>query len=323
VNELVEHLRKPVGLLALMQLPGVGPVKARAIAQSGSLEGLGFSDDVLRTAYENARTLLITHDAASVQVIGIFDEAYPKLLATLRDAPPVLFARGEISLLKSLKMVAVVGTRTPTLFGQSATDFLTRAIAKAGFGICSGLALGIDGIAHQIALEEGVPTIAVLGGGLDNVTPAAHLSLARDIVRTGGLLVSEQPFGVVPQGSTLTLRNRIQTGLSCGVLIGQTDIKSGTMYTANYAMLQERPIYCPQPPKQVVVPNATKGLHALLQIPANQLPSTLQAFRSSGQSCLARGDEPIAKPVSRDNLYDMLEDFVAQAQAHQQSLIDA
>lgn len=316
MSDALIDLRSAAGLLALQSLPGIGPRSALRAATARSLSALADppSYSTFMKAYEAALERIHENEQAGVRELGFYAPSYPQRLRALADAPPVLYYRGDIKVLSS-PLVAVVGTRQPSLFGRSATDALTRVIANAGYGICSGLALGVDGISHRAALEEGVPTVAVLGCGLDNVTPPEHRGLARDIIQCGGLLLSEQCLRTSPSARTLVSRNRIQSGLSVGVLIAQTPVKSGTMHTARYAAAQGRPVFCPLPPEGTVLAPASAGSTILLERPASELADLLPAFRGSRRLCRELGEKPLARAVTRTNIEEMLAAFAMEARA--------
>jgi DNA processing protein len=232
-------------------------------------------------------------------------------LRSLSDPPPLLYVRGDVKLLALERLVAVVGTREPTVFGTSAAENLTGALAGGGWGIVSGLAKGIDTIAHRTALERGAPTIAVMGGGLDRIYPAENTGLAAQIVDEGGALVSEQPFGEQSRSHHLVARDRLQSGLSVAVVIAQSGLKSGTMHTARFAAAQGRPLFCPVPHNEN---GASEGLRALLERPARELCSVLPAWRDAKSLCSRLGDQVLAHPVNRDGLREFVQ-AVEQAQA--------
>jgi len=143
--------------------------------------------------------------------------------------------------------VAVVGTREPTDFGCSATEEIVTALAAESWVVVSGLALGIDGIAHGAALKHHTTTVAVLAGGLDRIYPKQHEEMAKAIVDCDGALVSEQRWGTPPARASFVQRNRIQTGLSVAVVVTQTGIVGGTMHTVRHAAAQGRPVFCAEP----------------------------------------------------------------------------
>jgi DNA processing protein len=309
----VNDFRSPAGFLALQSLPRVGPVKAlHATLHSSQMERLldRYGDEV-DAAFDLAQQSLARYADADVRLVTFFDELYPDRLRGLSDPPPLLYVLGDAELLARERSVAVVGTREPTVFGISAAQELTGALSDRGWAIVSGLAKGIDTVAHRTALEHGAPTIAVMGGGLDRVYPAENRGLAAEIVDSGGALVSEQPFGEPARPPHLIARDRLQSGLSVAVLVAQSGLQSGTMHTARFAAAQGRPIFCPVPHAEN---GASEGLRALLRRPARELCSILPAWRNAKTLCARLGDRPLAHPVRRDGLDEFVQDL---ARAHE------
>jgi DNA processing protein len=152
----------------------------------------------------------------------------------------VLFVQGEVAALASNRAVAVVGTRRATERGRLTAARLAAAIAKAGAVIVSGLAVGIDGSAHAAVVNEGRPTIAVLGSGHRYLYPRAHARLARGIIATGGAVVSEMWPGDEPSPGTFPRRNRLISGLSSATIVVEAGEKSGALITADWALKQGR-----------------------------------------------------------------------------------
>lgn len=199
-------------------------------------------------------------DAEGHHLISMSDQRYPPLLRELVDPPLVLFAIGNVELLKD-PQVAIVGSRKPTPIGDRVTCCISSGLAKVGVIVTSGMALGIDGIAHQAAFETGAATIAVLGNGLDTVYPSRHRALFERL-SCEGLLLSEYPLGVKPDRYTFPQRNRIVSGLSLGVVIVEAAERSGTLITARLALEQNKEL--------MVVPGSAlsrqyAGSHRLLQ----------------------------------------------------------
>ena len=176
--------------------------------------------------------------AAGARMICIGEPAYPPLLASIDDAPPVLWARGRLDLLQR-PAIAVVGARNASSLGMRMARALSRDLGAEGMTIVSGLARGIDTAAHEAALDTG--TIAVLGGGVDVVYPKENAALTARIAETG-LLLSEQPMGVVPQARHFPRRNRIVSGLAAGLVVVEAAVKSGTLITARAALDQGREV---------------------------------------------------------------------------------
>jgi DNA processing protein len=188
------------------------------------------------------------------------DADYPVLLKEIPDPPPVLFIRGDRSLLGSLQ-IAMVGTRNPSPMALKTTQAFAKSFAKFGLTVTSGLALGVDQAAHKGALAATGATIAVAATGLDRVYPAQHKSLAEEIIKTGAL-VSEFPIGTQAKPGYFPRRNRIISGLSLGVLVVEAAIKSGTLVTARHAMEQGREVFAI--PGSIHNP-LSKGCHHLIR----------------------------------------------------------
>jgi DNA processing protein len=300
--------RSPAGLLTLQSLPRVGPTTAlRATLDSAKLENLLERHDArLAEAFAQAEVDLERYGDAEVELLTFFDERYPERLRELADPPPLIYVRGDVDVLARERLAALVGTREPTAFGIAAGTDLTGALADAGWGIVSGLARGIDTIAHRVALERSATTIAVLGGGLDRIYPAENESLAARIVESGGALISEHPFGAPALPPRLVARDRLQSGLSVAVVIAQTGLDSGTMHTARFAAAQGRALLCPRAPARETS-DASAGLHALLEHPARELCSILPAWRRSDALCRRLGDGPVARELDLDDLAGFVE----------------
>ncbi|OGM98107.1 MAG: DNA protecting protein DprA [Candidatus Yanofskybacteria bacterium RIFCSPHIGHO2_01_FULL_41_21] len=168
-------------------------------------------------------------------------KAYPKLLRHITDPPAMLYCRGNISLLNT-ECFAVVGTRSMTPYGREATQQIVPGLARH-FTIVSGLALGIDAVAHRATLDCGGKTIAVLGSGINLITPETNLRLGQDILKNDGLIVSEHPGKNPAYKDSFPERNRIISGLSKGVLVVEADEKSGSLITARLAGEQNRDVF--------------------------------------------------------------------------------
>lgn len=169
-------------------------------------------------------------------------QVYPALLQQIFDPPPALFVRGDVSLLES-RSLGVVGTRKCTRYGRETARKFAFEIASRGITIVSGLARGIDSEGHMGALEAKGKTVAVLGCGVDVIYPPENMRLFYQIVEQGAV-ISEYPPGTGPNAGNFPARNRIISGLCQGVLIVEADLKSGTMFTVDYATQQGRNVYC-------------------------------------------------------------------------------
>ena len=179
---------------------------------------------------------------AGVKAANWNSEDYPPRLREIHDPPPVLYYLGELMPSDQFS-VAVVGTRNPTSYGREAATALSRDLASVGITIVSGLALGIDGVAHRAALECGGRTIAVVAGGLDTVYPREHAALFRQI-QARGAVVSEHTLGVRPDSRNFPRRNRLISGITLGTLVVEAGEGSGTRWTVQQALEQNREVFC-------------------------------------------------------------------------------
>lgn len=179
----------------------------------------------------------------TMQVIKLSSKIYPTQLKTIYNPPKELHVYGTIP---TEPMVAIVGSRKPTPYGEMVAYRIAADLAKAGVCVVSGLAYGIDSIVHQAALEAGGTTIAVLGSGIDKLYPTVHKPLAREIVRTGGAIITEYSNGTPPLKHHFPARNRIIAGLSAATVVPEADAKSGSLITAQLA-LDENRLVCAVP----------------------------------------------------------------------------
>lgn len=196
---------------------------------------------------------------AGWQLVSPGDPGFPPLLAQIADAPPVLWVYGGIERLHQ-PQIALVGTRNPSADGRANARSLGHSLARAGFCVTSGLALGIDGQAHAAAVEAG-GTIAVMGSGPDRIYPARHSELARRIGETGAL-VTEFPPGVAPRAHHFPRRNRIISGLSLATVVVEAAPRSGSLITARLAAEQGRDVFAV--PGSIHNPQS-RGCHNLLR----------------------------------------------------------
>ncbi|MGL6196184.1 MAG: DNA-processing protein DprA, partial [Thermoguttaceae bacterium] len=213
----------------------------------------------------------------SIDVISIRDSRYPQVLRTIYDPPAILYVKGEIKEHDALG-VAVIGTRSMTSYGKKVTALLTRGLAQYGVTIISGLAKGIDGVAHKTALECDCRTVAVLGNGICRIYPKEHTALADKIAENGALISEYHPL-MEPSKGTFPQRNRIVAGLALGVLVTEAPRKSGAMITARLANENGRDIFA--------VPGnidsaASQGCHQLLRDGATLVESVDDILETLG-----------------------------------------
>ncbi|HET7177326.1 MAG TPA: DNA-processing protein DprA, partial [Solirubrobacterales bacterium] len=188
---------------------------------------------------------------------------------------------------------------------------LTDELAAAGWGILSGLAKGIDTVAHRAALQAGAPTLAVLGCGLDRVYPAGNEALAAEIVAAGGALLSEHPFGTELNPGYLIARDRLQSALAAAVVVAQSPIASGTMHTVRFAASQGTPVFCLEPRSHG---EQDEGVRVLLDTPADRLWQKLPAWKDARSLGERLGRQPLAKPLAAGGVsreLDVLEELIA------------
>ena len=174
--------------------------------------------------------------------ITINDDIYPECLKEISDPPEKLYYKGNLELLKSERMIAVVGTRNPSSYGKLCCEYMIKKMSKADITIVSGFAKGIDSIAHKTSLLAGGKTIAVIASGLDIVYPASNLSLYREIEEKG-LILSEYEAGVKPFKFNFPQRNRIIAGLSKGTIVVESKDRGGSLITADLALEFNRDVY--------------------------------------------------------------------------------
>ena len=181
-----------------------------------------------------------------ISVISINDPQYPKRLLKLVDPPPFLYYKGNVNLLSNPKAIAVVGTRHNSPLGAIITERTVKQFHSYSFCVVSGLALGIDSIAHRAALDCGAPTVAVLVD-LMKISPSTNKNLAEEIFQKGGLLVAENQPGTPTIGPLFAKRDRIQAGLSTSVFAIETSKDGGTMHAVRAAGKMSRPVFVPDP----------------------------------------------------------------------------
>jgi DNA processing protein len=217
-----------------------------------------------------ASRLAVTRDAAEAAIARgassgltpiVWREApYPPGLAAIYDPPPVLWYRGDVSVL-ARPSIALVGARAASTYALDVAERLGEGLARRGFPVVSGLARGVDGAAHRGAIGGGGPTVAVLGSGADVIYPAEHRDLAEEVVRSGAIL-SEHPPGSGPRPEHFPLRNRIISGLSMAIVVIEASEKSGSLITARSALEQGREVMAVP---GNVLSSRNRGSHALLK----------------------------------------------------------
>ena len=195
-----------------------------------------------KKSFDMAEHILEQCDIKNIGIVTLQDARYPRALRDIDDPPGVLYIKGSLNPLAIEPAVAIVGTRGATPYGLNAAAMFSYNLAKSGMVIVSGMAKGIDTLAHQGALRANKPTAAVLGCGADVVYPSENESLYNDIINLGAV-ISEFPPGTRPLGVNFPRRNRIMSGLGVGVLIVEAPLKSGALITARVAREQGRDVF--------------------------------------------------------------------------------
>lgn len=262
--------------MALRNVSGIGPVRFdRLLAAFGSIRAAWDAGqaDLARVLDRRSLESLIAYRRSAdpesdyaalrtegIDVVTLRHESYPDLLREVPGPPPVLFLRGSISL-EDRRAVAIVGTRRLSSYGREMARTLARDLAQAGVTIVSGLARGVDGIAHAAALDAGGRTIAVLGNGVRSVYPPEHRQLADRIAARGAVLSDFHP-DAPPDGPNFPARNRLISGLSLGVVVVEAPMRSGALITVDFAADQGRDVFAV--PGSVLSP-ASAGCNRILR----------------------------------------------------------
>ncbi len=243
--------------MAFRDVNGIGPVRfERLLATFGSMRAAWEASPAELSKALDRRSLehLVTHRGAvdpeaeyatirgeGISVVTLLHECYPDLLREISAPPPVIFARGDLTL-NDRRAVAIVGTRRMSRYGQEMTRSIAYDLAAAGVTIVSGLARGVDGIAHAAALDAGGRTIAVMGNGVRRVYPHEHRALAARIAGQGAVLSDFHP-DAAPDAPNFPARNRLISGLALGVVVIEAPMRSGALITVDFAADQGRDVF--------------------------------------------------------------------------------
>ena len=270
--------KETLELFKLYSVPGIGAGRFRLlISKFGSSEkvmnaplqeliripGIDKTTAIhIKNDYDEkfAETQIEAMNLSPIRLITFLNSEYPSLLKKIYDPPGFLFMDGHYTK-KDHVAIAIVGTREPSFYGQQVTRMLCRDLCEQGITIVSGLARGIDTIAHQTAVQTGGRTLAVLGSGFDNLYPPENKNLAQ-LISQNGAVISEFPFGTTPDAGNFPRRNRIISGLSVGVLVIEAGLKSGALITAFEALEQNRDVFAV--PGPITSPNSA-GTNRLLK----------------------------------------------------------
>lgn len=290
-------------------LHGIGPKTARFLMQNiNSLEELFHDDPNLlskktgikplffekmgrETALQLSVEVVDFHERNNIQTLFFKEQNYPFRLNQCLDAPLSLFLKGNFEF-KDFNYVAVVGTRDATEYGKLLCRDLIESFVGKNIVVVSGLAYGIDAWAHHYCLEFGVPTIAVLGHGLDRIYPDRHRQIAKDIVNKGGALVTEFPPGTNPDYQNFPKRNRIVAGMCDATIVVESKIRGGSLITADLANDYSRDVFAF--PGSILCETSAGCNHLIATDQAHLLSSPLQFLHKMGWET-----DKISTPVQR------------------------
>lgn len=266
------NLVKGIGSVRLKALLDVcGSLEAAWNAPLDQLRAVGLPpkvlENLLRVRKDCSPEAILEHAAKNaIQIITWDDDAYPRSLRDIDQPPPVLFVKGAFQPADEWA-VAVVGTRRVTPYGRQVADELAAFLAGQGITVVSGLARGVDRVAHEAALKAGGRTIAVLGSGVDRIYPPEHQNLAAQIAQHGAV-ISDYPLGTAPDGVNFPPRNRIVSGLSMATVVVEAGETSGALITASFAANQGREVFAV--PGSIYAPHS-KGTNRLIRDGAHPL----------------------------------------------------
>jgi DNA processing protein len=264
---------------------GASTPARRAVIEAGAAAALATEPPGFAALFAATSAWLNAAGSESRAVIALGDPRYPQALLQAADPPLMLYAQGRFDLLNATS-IAVVGSRNPTAQGLDNARAFAAHLSRAGFVIVSGLALGIDGAAHEGALEGGGGTIAVVGTGLDSVYPARHRALAQRILANGGLIVSEFSIGTPALPPHFPIRNRIIAGLSRGTLVVEAAVQSGSLITARLAADNGRDVFAI--PGSIHSPQA-RGCHVLIKQGAKLVDAAADILEEYATAPVVRG----------------------------------
>lgn len=273
-------LEEQRALVALSLVQGVGTGRLRALlsvfgtaravrrarpAMLARVPGIGYRTAYRIAAFDDDASVAAQLERArrvGAELISIQDPRYPYLLRQIYDPPAFFWARGDLPKTDGPeRAVAVVGTRRPSPYGKRAAHDLAGMLSRLGFTVVSGLAYGIDAVAHAAVLEAGGRTIAVLGSGVDRIYPSRHRRLAHEIARTGAV-ISEFPLGAKPDASNFPRRNRVVSGLCLGTVVVEAYQEGGALITGRLALEQNREVFAVPGP---IFKQSSAGTHRLIQ----------------------------------------------------------
>lgn len=309
---MAQNLRYYVGFSYML---GIGPMRFNLLmkhfknvekaytAERSQLElalGLSIANKFLsfRDTFDVAKELAMMK-SSNITVLTREDSCFPKQLLQLADSPICLYIKGNLSQydFETDLYIAVVGTRNPTYYGEQVTQRLAFELAQEGLVIVSGLALGIDAIAHKAALDAGKRTVAFLGCGVNIVYPPSNRLLYKRILDSGGLVISEVPPNMRVQPGLFVQRNRLISGLSKGILVAEGLKDSGSLITARFAAEQGKDVFAPPAP---ITSEYSEAPNILLKEGAKLVTSTNDILEEYSLSLLHSKQEDVLEKLTKE-----------------------
>ncbi len=296
--------------IALTLVPHVGCVQTRALLEHFEAEEIfkapkrvlekieGLGEVRIRniknfTNFDEAEKELAFIEKYKIQPLFIQDEAYPKRLLNCYDAPILLYYRGNANLNQS-KILSIVGSRTHTDYGKAVTEMLVEALSNENISIISGLAYGIDSIAHKACLKNKVSTVGVLAHGLNKIYPNSHKDMAKEMLQQGGLL-TEFRHTAKPDRHNFPSRNRMVAGMADAVIVIETDIKGGSMITAELANGYNKDVFAI--PGKVTDRKSSGSNHLIKNNKAILLTDATQLLETMGWASSRKPGRPAVKEL--------------------------
>jgi len=306
-NQLYEHIG-PTRFDQLLRVFGSAERAWKAPVED--FFRLGWDQKALESLQERDKLMVrpildsvIRHNSALITKV---DSDYPKILLQISDPPPLLYLKGRV-LPQDQLALAVVGSRKMTNYGREVVEALVPELAQAGLTIVSGLALGIDAVAHQAALSVGGRTIAVLACGIDQIYPPSNTSIAEEIIRSGrGAILTEFPPGTPTYPANFPIRNRIISGLSLGVLVVEAAEGSGTFHTVQAALEQGREVFAV--PGSIFSPYSA-GTAKLIEKgakPVTRAADILEELQVAGETLRQKAREALPADSEEEEILELL-----------------
>ena len=255
-------------LLVLSKIKGIGAKALKQLASIDNFSTLNFKDlaeehKVLKKKMEYSDISLAEQEAdndiaeaqkVEARIISILDKEYPTLMADTNDSPTILYVKGNWHT-DSNKSIGIIGTREPTKHGTIITERISDYFCENDYSIVSGLAIGCDTIAHERALQNNAHTIAVLSHGLQTIAPKQNEQLAKEILDSGGLILTEYPFGTPVRPFQYVQRDKIQAALSQAIIMIQSGLKGGSLHASRAILKYNRILVTPYPTEQDIINN--------------------------------------------------------------------